>query len=98
MNIQTTISSNLERVPTSVRSWLSSPRPMLIDGKWIQAKSGKVIDVVDPSNEMRLASVAEGDAADIDDAVRAARRALEQGPWGRMTPSARGRIVHKIGD
>jgi phenylacetaldehyde dehydrogenase len=47
---------------------------------------------------MPLATVAEGDAADIDDAVRAARRALEQGPWGRLTPSARGRIVHKIGD
>jgi phenylacetaldehyde dehydrogenase len=63
-----------------------------------QAKSGKVIDVLDPANEMRLATVAEGDAADIDAAVRAARKALEHGPWGRMTPSARGRMVHKIGD
>ena len=98
MNVHTTMSSNLERVPASLRSWLSQPRPMLINGKWVQAKSGKVIDVLDPSNEMPLAAVAEGDAADIDDAVRAARRALEQGPWGRMTPSARGRIVHKIGD
>jgi len=98
MNVHTTMSSNLERVPASLRSWLSQPRPMLINGKWVQAKSGKVIDVLDPSNEMPLATVAEGDAADIDDAVRAARRALEQGPWGRLTPSARGRIVHKIGD
>ena len=98
MNIHTTMSANLERVPASLRSWLSQPRPMLIDGKWVQARSGKVIDVLDPSNEMPLATVAEGDAADIDDAVRAAHRALEQGPWGRMSPSARGRIVHKIGD
>jgi len=98
MNIQTTISSNVERVPASLRSWLSAPRPMLIDGKWVQAHSGKVFDVLDPANEMKLATVAEGDAADIDDAVRAARKALEQGPWGRMSPSARGRIVHKIGD
>ncbi|HEX4636165.1 MAG TPA: aldehyde dehydrogenase family protein, partial [Rhizomicrobium sp.] len=98
MNIHTTMSANLERVPQSLRSWLSQPRPMLIDGKWVQAKSGKVIDVLDPSNEMPLATVAEGDAADIDEAVRAAHRALEQGPWGCMSPSARGRIVHKIGD
>ena len=98
MNVHTTMSSNLERVPASLRGWLAQPRPMLINGKWVQAKSGKVIDVLDPSNEMPLATVAEGDAADIDDAVRAARRALEQGPWGRLTPSARGRIVHKIGD
>ena len=98
MNIHTTSTSTLERVPAALRSWLATPRPMLINGKWVQAKSGKVFDVQDPATEMRLATVAEGDAADIDDAVRAARRALEQGPWGRLTPSARGRIVHKIGD
>jgi phenylacetaldehyde dehydrogenase len=74
------------------------PRPMLINGKWVQAKSGKVFDVTDPATEMHLATVAEGDAADIDEAVRAARNALDNGPWGRMSPSARGRIVHKIGD
>src|SRR5690349_4502442 len=98
MNINTPISSTIERVPASVREWLSKPRPMLIDGKWVQAKSGKVFDVQDPATEMLLARVAEGDAADIDAAVRAARKALEQGPWGRMSPSARGRIIHRIGD
>src|SRR6266702_3188365 len=99
MNIQATSSSStIERVPASLRSWLATPRPMLINGKWVQAKSGKVFDVLDPATEMRLATVAEGDAADIDEAVRAARKALEQGPWGRMSPSARGRMVHKIGD
>ncbi len=98
MNIHTTSTSTLERVPAELRKWLSVPRPMLINGKWVQAKSGKVFDVTDPATEMHLATVAEGDAADIDEAVRAARNALDNGPWGRMTPSARGRIVHKIGD
>jgi phenylacetaldehyde dehydrogenase len=98
MNINAPISGTIERVPPPLREWLSKPRPMLIDGKWVQAKSGKVFDVQDPATEMLLARVAEGDAADIDAAVRAARRALEQGPWGRMTPSARGRIIHRIGD
>jgi len=98
MNIHTTSTSTLERVPAELRKWLSVPRPMLINGKWVQAKSGKVFDVTDPATEMHLATVAEGDAADIDEAVRAARNALDNGPWGRMSPSARGRIVHKIGD
>ncbi len=98
MNIHTTSTSTLERVPAELRKWLSVPRPMLINGKWVQAKSGKVFDVIDPATEMHLATVAEGDAADIDEAVRAARNALDNGPWGRMSPSARGRIVHKIGD
>jgi len=52
---------------------------MLINGKWVPARSGKVFEVQDPATEMRLATVAEGDAADIDDAVRAARNALEMG-------------------
>jgi phenylacetaldehyde dehydrogenase len=56
-----------------------------------------VFDVQDPATEMLLASVADGDAADIDAAVRAARKALK-GPWGRMSPSVRGRIIHRIGD
>ena len=46
---------------------------------------------------MLVANVAEGDAADVDAAVKAARKALD-GPWGRISPSARGRIIHKIGD
>src|ERR1700744_5276192 len=96
MNIQVT-TSTLDRVPASLKSWLSKPRPMLIDGKWVPAKSGKPFDVFDPATEMKLASVAEGDAADVDAAVKAARKAFE-GPWSRMSPSARGRIIHKIGD
>jgi phenylacetaldehyde dehydrogenase len=96
MNVQTPTTS-LERVPASLKHWLSQPRPMLIDGKWVQAKSGKVFDVQDPATQMRLATVAEGDAADIDAAVGAARRALE-GPWSNMSPSARGRMIHRIGD
>ncbi len=87
----------LEHVPASLREWLAKPRPMLIDGKWVMAKSGKTFDVQDPATEQKLATVAEGDAADIDAAVKAARRALT-GPWGKMSPSARGRIIHKIGD
>jgi len=92
-----TISTTVDRVPASLRDWLSKPRPMLIDGKWVQAKSGKTFEVQDPATEMLLANVAEGDAADVDAAVKAARKALD-GPWGRMSPSARGRIIHKIGD
>ena len=96
MNIA--VSSTIERVPASLRDWLAKPRPMLINGKWVMAKSGKTFDVNDPATEMKLTSVAEGDVADIDEAVRAARRALEEGPWSRMSPSARGRLIHRIGD
>jgi phenylacetaldehyde dehydrogenase len=93
-----TSSSTLERVPAGLRKWLGQVRPMLIDGEWKKAKSGKTFAVYDPATAMHLATVAEGDAADIDAAVRAARVALEQGSWSRMSASERGRIIHRIGD
>jgi phenylacetaldehyde dehydrogenase len=81
-----------------LEGWLASPRSMLIDGKWVPAQSGKRIDVYDPATGEIIARVPEGDKADIDLAVMAARRAFDGGPWSRMTPSARGRMIHKIGD
>jgi acyl-CoA reductase-like NAD-dependent aldehyde dehydrogenase len=51
-----------------------------------------------PATGDTLARITEGDAEDIDRAVRAAREAFDDGPWGRMTPSERGRIIWRIGD
>ncbi|GCD96996.1 aldehyde dehydrogenase family protein [Embleya hyalina] len=69
-----------------------------IDGAWTDAVSGRTFAVVDPSTGREIARVAEGDAPDVDLAVRAARRAFESGPWSRMTPADRSRVVWRIGD
>jgi phenylacetaldehyde dehydrogenase len=98
MSGKTVATTTLERVPAGLRAWLAKPRPMLIDGDWVNAKSGKTFAVYDPATAMPLGAVAEGDAADIDAAVRAARIALEEGPWSRISASERGRIIHRIGD
>jgi phenylacetaldehyde dehydrogenase len=97
MNVITPITAH-SAVPEKLRDWLSSDRPMLIDGKWVMAKEGGTIAVHDPATGERIAAVAEGKAADIDAAVAAARRAFHSGPWPRMTPSERGRLIHRIGD
>jgi acyl-CoA reductase-like NAD-dependent aldehyde dehydrogenase len=62
------------------RFFKPSPRALLINGKFEEAESGKTFDTLNPASGEVLASVAEGDAHDIDRAVRAARRAFEQGP------------------
>src|SRR5215470_17093910 len=82
----------------SVEEFTAAPRQLFIDGKWAGAASGKTFETPDPATGETLAHVAEGDAEDIDRAVNAARRAFDEGPWGRMTPSERGRIIWKIGD
>ena len=98
MNVHANPASLKAAIPQELRDWLAKPRNLLIDGKWVEARSGKTFDVHDPATGELLARVAEGDAADIDMAVKAARRAYENGPWASMTPSQRGRIIHRIGD
>lgn len=71
---------------------------LLIDGQWIPAESGKRFDVKNPANGQTIATVAEGDRADIHKAVSAARRAFESGPWRALTSSERGRLLWKLAD
>jgi len=77
---------------------VSTPRKMLIAGKWVSAASGKSFPVLNPATEEEIAHVPEGDREDIDRAVRAARAAFEDGPWRKISPSERGRMIWKLAD
>jgi phenylacetaldehyde dehydrogenase len=81
-----------------VEAFVAVPQQLFIDGQWCDAASGKMFETPNPATGEMLAQVAEGDAEDINRAVRAARRAFDDGPWSRMTPSDRGRIIWRIGD
>jgi phenylacetaldehyde dehydrogenase len=74
------------------------PRQLLIGGQWRAAASGKVLDVFDPANGEIFAQAAAGEAADIDAAVKAARAALEHGPWRTTSPAERSRLLWKLSD
>lgn len=71
---------------------------LLIDGKWRDSVSGKTFDTVNPATEEVIAQVAEGDAADIDLAVKAARKAFDSGPWRKMDARDRGRLLNRFAD
>ena len=81
-----------------VSRFVGQPRKMLIDGKWVDALSGKTFATFNPATGDVLAQVAEGDREDIDRAVKAARRAFDSGPWRRMNASERGRLIWKLAD
>lgn len=83
--------------PTLAR-WLAQPKYNLIGGKWLAAASGKTFDVFNPADGTVIARVPDSDKEDIHRAVVAARRAFESGPWRRMTPSERGKLIWRIGD
>jgi aldehyde dehydrogenase (NAD+) len=71
---------------------------MLIDGEWHDAVSGKTFETINPATGEVIARVAEGDDADIDLAVAAARRAFDSGPWPKMTARERGRLLYRLAD
>jgi phenylacetaldehyde dehydrogenase len=86
------------QIDSRVTNFIAKPRKMLIDGKWVNAVSGKTFPTYNPATGEVLAQVAEGDRADIDLAVKAARKAFDSGPWSRMTASERGKLVWKLAD
>lgn len=96
--MSTAIDSEPAVSPAKATQFLSAPKKNLIDGKWVDAGSGETFAVYDPSNGETIARVPDSGAEDIDRAVRAARRAFESGPWPKMTPSDRGRLIWRIGD
>ena len=69
-----------------------------IGGQWVPAASGKTFETINPATEEVIAQVAEGDAADVDLAVEAARNAFENGPWSKMDARDRGRLIAKLAD
>jgi aldehyde dehydrogenase (NAD+) len=71
---------------------------MFIGGKWVDSASGKTFPTLNPATGEPICQVAEGDKADVDLAVKAARKAFESGPWSKMNPGDRGRLLHKLAD
>src|SRR6478735_7843342 len=69
---------------------------LIIGGKSVSAKSGETFDTVSPTTNKVIGRVPKAGIADVEAAVAAARDAFDNGPWPRMTPLERSRILHKI--
>ncbi len=74
------------------------PTKLLIGGSWVDAATGKTFETRDPATEELIANVAQAGPEDAGRAVRAARAALEDGPWGTMRASERSRLMFKFAD
>lgn len=93
---------NVAALPFTLRpanqTFLSQPRKMLIDGKWVEAQSGKTFPVFDPGSGREIARVAEADKADIDLAVKAARQAFTDKSWAELKACDRERLLNRLAD
>ena len=83
---------------------MSTPQPaqneprrqqLFIDGQFVDSESGKTFKSPNPSTGETFAEVAEGDKADVDKAVAAARKAYE-GKWSKISARDRGRLLYKL--
>lgn len=91
MDAQHTISHHIpENLPTLLQHF--------IDGEAVDSVSGRTFDVLNPVTNDTYVTAAAGQKEDIDRAVVAARRAFTDGPWPRMLPRARARILNRIAD
>jgi phenylacetaldehyde dehydrogenase len=82
----------------NVSRFVAKTRQMFINGKWVDAASGKTFPTYNPATGDVLANVAEGDKEDINRAVAAARAAFDSGPWSKATPSKRAKLMWKLAD
>src|SRR3954451_16025350 len=72
---------------------------ILIDNRWVDSVSGKTFETINPATGEVITKVAEADAADVDLAVRAARKAFHaKSVWRRMSAAERGKLLNRLAD
>lgn len=80
------------------QSFIAQDHKLLIAGQWQDAGGEALIDVVNPADGKRISGIGDASDADVNNAVAAARAALESDPWPDMKPGERSRVIHKIAD
>ena len=71
---------------------------MLVGGEWIDALSGNTFESINPYTGRVWATAPEAGEEDVDRAVRAARAAFDEGPWGTMTGTERARLMRRLAE
>ena len=85
-------------IPDRLKGFFSETHKLLIGGEWVPSQTGETLDVINPATGTVLARVASAGAADIDRAVKAARKAFESGAWTNLPYSTRQRMLLKLAD
>ncbi|MGC4377137.1 aldehyde dehydrogenase family protein [Fictibacillus sp. Mic-4] len=81
-----------------VKAFLEGKLELFIDGQFVPSVCGKTFETLNPATEEVLAAVSEAQAEDIDLAVKAARKALEDGPWPKLSTAERAHLIYKLAD
>lgn len=81
-----------------VERFLAGKKKLFIDGQFVESTSQKTFETYNPATGEVLATVYEGGPEDVDRAVKAARKAFDEGPWSKMGTAERSRLMYKLAD
>ena len=87
-----------DRLKALETGFFAETHKLFIDGQWVDSESGETIDVTNPATGQVIAKVQAANAADIDKAVKAARKAFESGAWPAMNGTERAKLLWKLAD
>ncbi|MCL7466275.1 aldehyde dehydrogenase family protein [Phaeovulum sp. NW3] len=87
-----------QNLPAEATAWLARKQGMFINGELVQAEAGETAAIQDPGRDVTLTEVPKGTATDVDRAVAAARAAFETGPWRRMKPNERSKLIWRLAE
>ncbi len=87
-----------DQLSEPARAFAGRAHELLIDGERVPAADGRTFETIDPATARPITHVAQAGAEDVDRAVEAARRALEDGPWGRASAAERARLLNRLAD
>lgn len=91
-----TVMFNASSLMPAASAFIARKHKLFIDGQWVGGQSGKTIEISDPATGGIIAHTVAGTTADVDAAVRAARKALEDGPWSTMSGLERGKLISRF--
>src|SRR5437763_6846249 len=87
-----------DQLSDAARQFAGQEHQLLIDGERVPAGDGRTFDTIDPATGRPIAAVAHAGPEDVDRAVTAARRALEEGPWSQAGAAERARSLNRLAD
>jgi acyl-CoA reductase-like NAD-dependent aldehyde dehydrogenase len=87
-----------EALGEGAREFIAKRQLLLIGEERLEAADGQTLATLDPSSGREIAQVPHGGAEDVARAVAAARRAFDVGPWRKLAPSERGRLIEKLAE
>jgi acyl-CoA reductase-like NAD-dependent aldehyde dehydrogenase len=87
-----------EQLSEPAKQFASRRHELLIDGEWVAAADGRTFETIDPATGRPITEIAQAGEDDVDRAVRAARKALDEGPWHDAPAAERGRLLNRLAD